>query len=83
METQLFSERTVATCSCVGLFDRQLFGSEACFCDGGTGRQTIWVKAAQKQSKAQHNHLQTDRVGRRNDKSCLIKTKKSTNKISN
>lgn len=52
---------SVTTCSCVGLFDIQLFGSEACFSDGGAWREAAGIKTPQKQRETQHNHLQRDK----------------------
>lgn len=52
---------SVTTCSCVGLFDIQLFGSEARFSDGGAWRKAAGIKTPRKQRETQHNHLQRDK----------------------
>lgn len=52
---------SVTTCSCVGLFDIQLFGSEAHFSDGGGWCKAAGIKTPRKQRETQHNHLQRDR----------------------
>lgn len=46
------------TCGCVGLFDSQLFGGEACFNDAAGWSEAARVETPQKQSEAQHDHLQ-------------------------
>lgn len=50
----------VLTCGCVGLFDSQLFGGEACFNDAAGWGEAAGVETPQKESEAQHDHLQGD-----------------------
>lgn len=52
---------SATTCGCVGLFDIQLFGSEACFSEGGARCETAGIKIPHKQSKTQHDHLQRNK----------------------
>lgn len=46
------------TCGCVGLSDSRLFGHEVCLTDGGGRGQRGGTETAQKQSEAEHDHLQ-------------------------
>lgn len=49
------------TCGCVGLSDSRLFGNEVCLTDGGGRGQCGGTETAQKQSEAEHDHLQRAR----------------------